>query len=61
MMSGLWRVFDPKDAVDFCQKRLEDGMQPEKVCMEIVREAIRVREAHDNVTALIVRPITTSG
>lgn len=54
-------MFDPKDAVDFCQKRLEGGMPPDKVCMEIVREAIRVREAHDNVTALIVRPVPASG
>ena len=28
---GLWRVFDPKDAVDFAMSRLKDGMPPEKV------------------------------
>lgn len=54
---GLWRVFDPKDAVDFVRSRLDGGTPPDRVCMELVREAIRVRQAHDNVTALIIKPI----
>jgi len=52
---GLWAVMDAKEAVERVMRGLEEGKDEEKAAMELVREAVRVREAKDNVSALVVR------
>ena len=52
---GLWAVFDKDDACQKAFKGLQAGIEPQEVAMSLVREAIRGRQAHDNVSAMIVR------
>jgi serine/threonine protein phosphatase PrpC len=60
---GLWRVFDNAQAVDFVSSHVQKQKQEEEaglsrdsadVAMALVREAIRGRQALDNVSAVVV-------
>ena len=60
---GLWRVFDYAQAVDFVSSHVQKQKQEEEaglsrdsadVAMALVREAIRGRQALDNVSAVVV-------
>ena len=52
---GLWAVFDPKDACQRAFDMLKEGTEPQAVALNLVREGIRTRQAHDNVSAMIIR------
>jgi serine/threonine protein phosphatase PrpC len=60
---GLWRVFDNSQAVDFVSKHVQKQKQDDEggvardnadAAMALVREAIRGRQALDNVSAVVV-------
>ena len=60
---GLWRVFDNSQAVEFVSRHVQKQKQDDDagvlrdnadVAMALVREAIRGRQALDNVSAVVV-------
>mmetsp|Transcript_34641 Transcript_34641/g.54086 ORF Transcript_34641/g.54086 Transcript_34641/m.54086 type:complete len:284 (+) Transcript_34641:225-1076(+) len=52
---GLWRVMDAKEVVAKTRAYLQEGKSLDQASMELVREAVRMREASDNVSALILQ------
>lgn len=54
---GLWSVFSINDAINFIDNKLNSKSQPnvEEICRNLLSEAILVKQAKDNVSAIIIK------
>merc|ERR1711976_20577 len=51
---GLWDVYPRTSVLEFVKKRLDENDDPKKIAVQLVDDAINVRNSKDNVTVMLL-------